>query len=72
MKSAGNFRPLLSIQSICSKDSCRLVNLVLDLIDLRESGSSWADFTNGLKPRLRLKCKTLVLNFVNRMIRPCS
>ena len=25
------------------------------------------DLTKGLKPRLRLKFKTLVLNFVNRM-----
>ena len=27
-----------------------------------------ADFTKELKPRLRLKYKTLVLNFVNRML----
>ena len=29
---------------------------------------SGANFTKGLKPRLSLKLKTLVLNFVNRMI----
>ena len=34
-------------------------------IELEESG---VDFTNGLKPRLRLKFKTLGLNFVNRML----
>ena len=28
-----------------------------------------ADFTKGLKPRFRLKLKTLVLNFVNRMVK---
>ena len=30
--------------------------------------SPGADFTKGLKPRLTLKCKTLVLNFLNRMV----
>ena len=31
-----------------------------------------ADFTKGLKSRFRLKFKTLVLNFVNRMLSPWS
>ena len=30
--------------------------------------STGADFTKGLKSRLRLKSKTLVLNFVKRML----
>ena len=29
---------------------------------------SGADFTKGIKPRVRVKFKTLVLNFVNRMV----
>ena len=29
-----------------------------------------ADFTKALKLKLRLKLKTLVLNFVNRMVSP--
>ena len=30
---------------------------------------SGADFTKGLKPSLRLKFKSFVLNFVNRMLK---
>ena len=40
----------------------------LVVIDGRHCFKPGADFTKGLKSRFRLKFKTLVLNFVNRML----